>query len=415
MTTGEDTFKAITLAGKDMDLDTLTFTVVTQPAHGTLSGTAPNLTYTPVANYNGPDSFTFHVSDGTASSNTATVSITVSDVNDAPSGRIDASGYPGFPYVLATTTTALPVLANDIAGPGDTGANATMAITGAGAGSLGTPIVQPGGSGILYDPRGCSTGDDVFNYAVADGGGLADPNTTVVATIVRPGTHGFSSAPVTDTPSVGLRTGASIGSTVPVRVSWCGVVKSGVKVKGYRVEQSANAGASYPTVVTSSTTSTSTSRSIGTSRTYAWRVRTKDSAPRPRTGAYRRSATTKASILQEAAATIVAYGGTWRTTTTSKASGGRMRSATSTSASVTITLAAGTRQVGIVGPKGSGYGSFKVWVDGAPAGSFSERASSSSYKRVLYVRSLNPATGHTIVLKPAGNGRVYLDAIVTLQ
>ena len=54
------------------------------PAHGTLSGTAPNLTYTPAANYNGADSFTFKVNDGTVDSAPATVSITVTPVNDAP-------------------------------------------------------------------------------------------------------------------------------------------------------------------------------------------------------------------------------------------------------------------------------------------------------------------------------------------
>ena len=58
--------------------------MVTRPAHGTLSGTAPNLTYTPAANYNGPDSFTFTVNDGTVDSAAATVSITVTPVNDAP-------------------------------------------------------------------------------------------------------------------------------------------------------------------------------------------------------------------------------------------------------------------------------------------------------------------------------------------
>ena len=63
---------------------TLTFSIVTPPAHGTLTGTLPNVTYTPAANYNGPDSFTFRASDGSLVSNTATVSITVAPVNDAP-------------------------------------------------------------------------------------------------------------------------------------------------------------------------------------------------------------------------------------------------------------------------------------------------------------------------------------------
>ena len=84
--TDEDTEVNITLTATDVDEgDTLTYEVVTQPGHGTLAGTAPNLTYTPAANYSGPDAFAFTVSDGAATSAPATVSITVSPVNDAPS------------------------------------------------------------------------------------------------------------------------------------------------------------------------------------------------------------------------------------------------------------------------------------------------------------------------------------------
>jgi len=57
VTTDEDTAKAITLAGTDADGNALTYTVVTQPTKGALSGTAPALTYTPTANANGADSF----------------------------------------------------------------------------------------------------------------------------------------------------------------------------------------------------------------------------------------------------------------------------------------------------------------------------------------------------------------------
>ena len=86
--TSEDTPLAITLTGIDPDVgDVLVFTVLTEPDNGTLSGTAPALTYTPSANFNGEDSFTFSVSDGvqaTADSAPAAVTITVTPVNDAP-------------------------------------------------------------------------------------------------------------------------------------------------------------------------------------------------------------------------------------------------------------------------------------------------------------------------------------------
>ena len=68
----QNTPQAITLTGSG---GTLTYSVVTPPAHGTLTGTAPNLTYTPAANYNGTDSFTFLVNNGTSNSTPATVSI----------------------------------------------------------------------------------------------------------------------------------------------------------------------------------------------------------------------------------------------------------------------------------------------------------------------------------------------------
>src|SRR6185437_9159252 len=54
------------------------------PQHGTLTGAAPNVTYTPAANYNGADSFTFKANDGTLDSNIATVTITITAVDDAP-------------------------------------------------------------------------------------------------------------------------------------------------------------------------------------------------------------------------------------------------------------------------------------------------------------------------------------------
>src|SRR5207248_197897 len=65
VTTNEDVAKAITLAASDLDGDTLIYSIVAGPAHGTLSGTAPTLTYTPTALYSGPDTFTFKVNDGT--------------------------------------------------------------------------------------------------------------------------------------------------------------------------------------------------------------------------------------------------------------------------------------------------------------------------------------------------------------
>ena len=80
----EDSQIPATLVGSDVDGDSLVFTVATQPSRGTLTGTPPNLTYRPNANFSGNDSFTFRAFDGLATSPPATVSITVDPVNDPP-------------------------------------------------------------------------------------------------------------------------------------------------------------------------------------------------------------------------------------------------------------------------------------------------------------------------------------------
>src|SRR5882724_4492494 len=68
---------AITLSGSDPDGNPLSYVVTSTPAHGTLSGTAPSLNYTPVTDYSGSDSFTFKVNDGQVDSAVATVSVIV--------------------------------------------------------------------------------------------------------------------------------------------------------------------------------------------------------------------------------------------------------------------------------------------------------------------------------------------------
>ena len=75
----QDSSSAITLTGSDPDGDTLTYAVVSGPTHGTLSGAAPDLTYTPNPGFVGGDSFTFKVTDPYGASSTATVTLTVKD------------------------------------------------------------------------------------------------------------------------------------------------------------------------------------------------------------------------------------------------------------------------------------------------------------------------------------------------
>src|SRR5207244_4505510 len=104
VTTDEDTPKAIPLAATDVEGSPLTYAIVTAPAHGTLSGTAPALTYTPAPNYNGADSFTFKANDGSLESNTATVTITITAVDDAPVAANEAVTTDDYTTLFRTLT-----------------------------------------------------------------------------------------------------------------------------------------------------------------------------------------------------------------------------------------------------------------------------------------------------------------------
>lgn len=83
-TTDEDASVGITLLCTDPDRDSVSFNVASNPANGSLSGSPPEVTYSPTANFNGNDSFTFNCSDGALESNIATVFLTVNSVNDPP-------------------------------------------------------------------------------------------------------------------------------------------------------------------------------------------------------------------------------------------------------------------------------------------------------------------------------------------
>jgi hypothetical protein len=85
---------SVLLTGSDPDGDALTFSVMTLPSHGTLSGVAPNLVYTPATGYSGADSFNFNASDGQADSAPATVALSVGPASEppCPAPRLTAVG-----------------------------------------------------------------------------------------------------------------------------------------------------------------------------------------------------------------------------------------------------------------------------------------------------------------------------------
>ena len=163
----EDGTLAITLAGSDIDGDTLTYTVTTPPAHGVLAGTAPNLTYTPAADYHGSDGFAFTAHDSALASAPALVSITVTPVNDAPVATAQAVG------VIEDGTLAITLAGSDIDGDALTYAVTTPPAHGALAGTA---------PNLTYTPAADYHGSDSFAFTAHDSA-LASPPALVSITV----------------------------------------------------------------------------------------------------------------------------------------------------------------------------------------------------------------------------------------
>ena len=110
VTGNEDEIQTITLIGSDVDGDNLTYALASNPLNGTTSLSGNVVTYIPAANFNGYDNFYFTVSDGQATSETATVHISLSAVNDAPTVSVLSAS------VSEDETQTITLVGNDVDG-----------------------------------------------------------------------------------------------------------------------------------------------------------------------------------------------------------------------------------------------------------------------------------------------------------
>jgi hypothetical protein len=183
VTTQEDAPVRITLAGSDRQRGPLTYSVVAGPSHGRLSGSEPNLVYSPEANFNGSDSFTFKVNDGKTDSAETAVSIAVTPVNDLPAAKDDtATAEEDAPIVT------IDVLANDT-DPDD----GRLLVVSASQGANGSVTINTDNT-LTYAPNRNFCGIDTFSYTLRDGKGGTDSATVTVTT-----------SPVNDAPRITSR------------------------------------------------------------------------------------------------------------------------------------------------------------------------------------------------------------------
>lgn len=185
VTTEEDVALIIVLQGMDIDGDSLTYSIVTQPLSEQLSGVMPDLVYTPTDDFNGSDSFTYRTHDGLLDSPVATVDVTVSSVNDAPMitsvAETGATEWQLYQYDVNATDPDLPV--GDIL---------TYRLD---VSPVGMSI--DGSSGLIqWIPGDNQVGDNAIVVLVTDSAGLsASQSFTISVTSLNAGPN-ITSAPV---------------------------------------------------------------------------------------------------------------------------------------------------------------------------------------------------------------------------
>ena len=187
-TTNEDTAVTIDVLNNDGDIDgdTLTIDNVTQPANGTVNNNSSDVTYTPNSNYFGADSFTYTISDGNGGSDTATVSVTVTSVNDLPIADDDVA------TTSEDTAVTIDLLSNDSDADGDVLAVSTVTTATNG-------VVTNNGTDVTYTPNPDFSGSDSFGYTVADGhGGTATALVTITITAVNDAPNAVDDNSTTD-------------------------------------------------------------------------------------------------------------------------------------------------------------------------------------------------------------------------
>lgn len=191
--TNRNTPVNIVLAGTDVENSSLTYTIVSSPLKGVLSGTIPNLVYTPNSGQTGADNFTFKVNDGSLDSSVATISLNIANTNELP--------------VAQSGTLAV----NE-----DTATNGNLVATDSNSDPLTYSVVSQGTKGTVlitnaltgaytYTPNLNATGSDSFSFRVNDGYG--NSNTATVAVTINP----VNDAPVANSQSITTKENTSKG------------------------------------------------------------------------------------------------------------------------------------------------------------------------------------------------------------
>jgi hypothetical protein len=378
----------------DVDLDTLSVLSNTATEHGSVGTVAEDgsFTYTPDADFNGTDTFTYIATDGNLSSEATTVTITVDAVNDAPVAVSDVGN-------VAENSGAANygVLDNDTDVEDETLA-LTNAIVSSGGGTVSIVSGQ-----VRYTPATMFSGSAVITYTVSDQhtGTPGTANGTLTVTVVRDTTDPVVTAPVV---TIGAGT---ITSRTPYKVTWS-ATDAGVGVSLMRVQVSVDDSPTW----TEFYTGTGTMKTAFLARSHAYRFRLAATDAEGNVSDYVTSATRSSVMIQALNPTITYRSAAWTRVRPTVGQGYMYSSRRGYSASMTFI----GREIVWVAPKSAVSGKAYVYIDGVKIATVSLYRASSLAGQQIYKKIFSTSGKHTIkiVVVTAGK-RIALDEFVILK
>jgi hypothetical protein len=217
-------------------------------------------------------------------------------------------------------------------------------------------------------------------------------------------------APNTTAPVARLG-GGSLGSTIPVTLSWSGT-DTGWGIAAYQLQQSINGGA-WTSVALPSATSRTIARALNPGVEARYRVRARDKAGNY--GAWDYGPTFKAVIVSDSNGAL-RYAGTWSRAADVAALGGFLHESTQSGASVTFTW--GARDFAWVAERGPDHGKARVYIDGVLVASVDLYAATPQSRRFVFTRHFATLGTHTIRivgLGTTGRPRISFDGLAVIR